>query len=99
SEFDERYDGNRLSKAMCVGVIDNDMILKGTAKGVGNYNILVGLKSGRDGIHGATFASEKLTEESESNLSSVQIGEPFVGKKLMEATLKAINYDEIVGIQ
>ncbi|MCZ2499955.1 phosphoribosylformylglycinamidine synthase II, partial [Xylophilus sp. Kf1] len=58
-----------------------------------------GLKTGRDGIHGATFASEELTEESESKRPSVQIGDPFVGKKLMEATLEAITFDELVGIQ
>lgn len=98
-EFDERYDGNPLVNAMCVGVIDHDMIQKGTAKGQGNSVIYVGLKTGRDGIHGATFASEELTEESESKRPSVQIGDPFVGKKLMEATLEAIQYKELVGIQ
>lgn len=84
---------------MCVGIIDHDMVQKGTAKGVGNSVIYVGLKTGRDGIHGATFASEELTEESESKRPSVQIGDPFVGKKLMEATLEAITFDELVGIQ
>ncbi|MDO2946101.1 phosphoribosylformylglycinamidine synthase subunit PurL [Staphylococcus epidermidis] len=98
-EFDERYDGNPLVNAMCVGIIDHDMVQKGTAKGVGNSVIYVGLKTGRDGIHGATFASEELTEESESKRPSVQIGDPFVGKKLMEATLEAITFDELVGIQ
>lgn len=98
-EFDERYDGNPLVNAMCVGVIDHDMVQKGTAKGEGNSVIYVGLKTGRDGIHGATFASEELTEESESKRLSVQIGDPFVGKKLMEATLEAITFDELVGIQ
>lgn len=98
-EFDERYDGNPLVNAMCVGVIDHDMIQKGTAKGEGNSVIYVGLKTGRDGVHGATFASEELTEESESKRPSVQIGDPFVGKKLMEATLEAIQYKELVGIQ
>ncbi|PTG90772.1 phosphoribosylformylglycinamidine synthase subunit PurL [Staphylococcus chromogenes] len=98
-EFDERYDGNPLVNAMCVGVIDHDMIQKGTAKGEGNSVIYVGLKTGRDGIHGATFASEELTEESENKRPSVQIGDPFVGKKLMEATLEAIQYKELVGIQ
>ncbi|MGJ0122071.1 phosphoribosylformylglycinamidine synthase II [Staphylococcus sp. HMSC068D07] len=98
-EFDERYDGNPLVNAMCVGVIDHDMVQKGTAKGEGNSVIYVGLKTGRDGIHGATFASEELTEESESKRPSVQIGDPFVGKKLMEATLEAITFDELVGIQ
>ncbi|MGP5091444.1 phosphoribosylformylglycinamidine synthase subunit PurL [Staphylococcus equorum] len=98
-EFDSRYDGNPLVNAMCVGVIDHDMIQKGTAKGEGNPVIYVGLKTGRDGIHGATFASEELSEDSESKRTSVQIGDPFVGKKLMEATLEAITFDELVGIQ
>lgn len=98
-EFDDRYDGNPLVNAMCVGIIDHDMVQKGTAKGVGNSVIYVGLKTGRDGIHGATFASEELTEESESKRPSVQIGDPFVGKKLMEATLEAITFDELVGVQ
>lgn len=98
-EFDSQYDGNPLVNAMCVGVIDHDKIQKGTAKGAGNPVIYVGLKTGRDGIHGATFASEELNEESESKRPSVQIGDPFVGKKLMEATLEAITYPELVGIQ
>src|SRR5690625_1634916 len=84
---------------MCVGVMDHDKIQKGTAKGSGNSVIYVGLKTGRDGIHGATFASEELSEDSESKRPSVQIGDPFVGKKLMEATLEAITFDELVGIQ
>ncbi|MDW8555882.1 phosphoribosylformylglycinamidine synthase subunit PurL [Staphylococcus xylosus] len=98
-EFDDKYDGNPLVNAMCVGIIDHDMVQKGTAKGVGNSVIYVGLKTGRDGIHGATFASEELSEDSESKRPSVQIGDPFVGKKLMEATLEAITFDELVGIQ
>ncbi|MDT3959079.1 phosphoribosylformylglycinamidine synthase subunit PurL [Staphylococcus kloosii] len=98
-EFDDRYDGNPLVNAMCVGIIDHDMVQKGTAKGIGNSVIYVGLKTGRDGIHGATFASEELSEDSESKRPSVQIGDPFVGKKLMEATLEAIKYNELVGIQ
>ena len=98
-EFDTHYDGNPLVNAMCVGIIDHDRIQKGTAKGIGNPVIYVGLKTGRDGIHGATFASEELNESSESKRPSVQIGDPFVGKKLMEATLEAITYPELVGIQ
>ncbi|MEN3967602.1 phosphoribosylformylglycinamidine synthase II, partial [Mammaliicoccus sciuri] len=69
-EFDERYDGNPLVNAMCVGIIDHDKIQKGTAKGKGNPVIYVGLKTGRDGIHGATFASEELSEASESKRPS-----------------------------
>lgn len=98
-EFDPSYDGNPLVNAMCVGVMDQDLIQKGTAKGAGNKVIYVGLKTGRDGIHGATFASEELTEDSEAKRPSVQIGDPFTGKKLMEATLWAIEQPELVGIQ
>ncbi|KMS30279.1 hypothetical protein FE77_14675, partial [Staphylococcus aureus] len=65
TEFDERSDGNPPVNAMCVGVINHDLIQKGTAKGVGNSVIYVGLKTGRDGMHDATFASVELTEESE----------------------------------
>jgi len=98
-DFDPSYDGNPLVNAMCVGVMDHDKVQKGTAKGIGNKVIYVGLKTGRDGIHGATFASEELSEESESKRPSVQIGDPFTGKKLMEATLAAIDQPELVGIQ
>ncbi|AKG73632.1 phosphoribosylformylglycinamidine synthase subunit PurL [Salinicoccus halodurans] len=98
-EFDPSYDGNPLVNAMCVGVMDQGKVQKGTAKGVGNKVIYVGLKTGRDGIHGATFASEELSDESESKRPSVQIGDPFTGKKLMEATLAAIDQPELVGIQ
>lgn len=98
-EFDPSYDGNPLVNAMCVGIIDHDKVQKGTAKGIGNKVVYVGLKTGRDGIHGATFASEELSEESEARRPSVQIGDPFTGKKLMEATLKAIDMPELVGIQ
>jgi phosphoribosylformylglycinamidine synthase II len=99
TEFDSSYDGNPLVNAMCVGVIEHDKIQKGTASGVGNKVIYAGLKTGRDGIHGATFASEELSEVSEARRPSVQIGDPFTGKKLMEATLQAIEMPELVGIQ
>lgn len=98
-EFDPSYDGNPLVNAMCAGVMEHDKIQKGTAKGAGNKVIYVGLKTGRDGIHGATFASEELSEEFESKRPSVQIGDPFTGKKLMNATLDAIDQPELVGIQ
>lgn len=98
-EFDSSYDGNPLVNAMCVGIIEHDKIQKGTAQGTGNKVIYVGLKTGRDGIHGATFASEELSEESDAKRPSVQIGDPFTGKKLMEATLEAIDMPELVGIQ
>lgn len=98
-EFDPFYDTNPLVNAMCIGLIDHDKIQKGTAKGIGNKVVYVGLKTGRDGIHGASFASEELSEDSEAKRPSVQIGDPFTGRKLMEATLKAIDMPELVGIQ
>src|SRR3954453_2649239 len=75
--FDESYEGNPLVNAMCVGLIDHDKIQKGVAKGVGNPVFYVGPATGRDGIHGATFASEELTAESEAKRPAVQVGDPF----------------------
>lgn len=98
-EFDPSYNGNPLVNAMCVGLMTHDKMQKGTAKGVGNKVIYLGLKTGRDGIHAATFASEGFSEDSESKRPTVQMGDPFTGKKLMEATLWAIDQPELVGIQ
>ncbi|MCK9911963.1 AIR synthase related protein, partial [Microbacteriaceae bacterium K1510] len=70
--FDPTYEGNPLVNAMCVGLIDHDKIQKGVAKGIGNPVIYVGASTGRDGIHGATFASEELNEESEKKRPAVQ---------------------------
>ena len=83
--FDESYEGNPLVNAMCVGLIDHDKIQRGVAKGVGNPVFYVGPATGRDGIHGATFASEELTEESEAKRTAVQVGDPFMEKLVMEA--------------
>lgn len=99
AEFDGHYDGNPLVNAMCVGLIDHDKIQKGTAKGAGNKVIYVGLKTGRDGILGASFASEELSDDSDVAPPSAQIGDPETGRKLMEATLAAIDMPELVGIQ
>ena len=85
--FDESYEGNPLVNAMCVGLIDHDKIQRGVAKGVGNPVFYVGPATGRDGIHGATFASEELTAESEAKRPAVQVGDPFMEKLVMEATL------------
>lgn len=97
--FDECYTGNPLVNAMAVGIVKADGIASAVAKGVGNPIMIVGSKTGRDGIHGATFASEELSEKSEAKRPSVQIGDPFTEKLLVEATLEIIEKDLIVGIQ
>lgn len=97
--FDESYEGNPLVNAMCVGLIDHDKIQRGVAKGVGNPVFYVGPATGRDGIHGATFASVELSEESEEKKTAVQVGDPFMEKLVMEATLELINSGIVVGIQ
>ncbi|NHN29775.1 phosphoribosylformylglycinamidine synthase subunit PurL [Paenibacillus agricola] len=97
--FDESYEGNPLVNAMCVGLIDHDMIQKGVAKGVGNPVFYVGPATGRDGIHGATFASEELTAESEAKRPAVQVGDPFMEKLVLEACLDLINSGIVLGIQ
>lgn len=98
-QFDASYEGNPLVNAMCVGLIDHKDIKKGQAHGVGNTVMYVGAKTGRDGIHGATFASEELTEQSDENRPAVQVGDPFMEKLLLEACLELIHCDALVGIQ
>lgn len=99
--FDPCYEGNPLVNAMCVGLIDHKDIQKGQAKGVGNAIMYVGAKTGRDGIHGATFASEEFSEGEEQQRSAVQVGDPFMEKLLLEACLELIldHADILVGIQ
>ncbi|MGH2109650.1 phosphoribosylformylglycinamidine synthase subunit PurL [Aerococcus urinaeequi] len=99
--FDPVYRGNPLVNAMCVGLIDHEDIQKGQAKGIGNTIMYVGAKTGRDGIHGATFASEEFSDEEEAERSAVQVGDPFMEKLLMEACLELIqdHSDILVGIQ
>ncbi|MNK87638.1 Phosphoribosylformylglycinamidine synthase 2 [compost metagenome] len=97
--FDDSYDGNPLVNAMCVGLIDHDKIQRGVAKGVGNPVFYVGPPTGRDGIHGATFASEELTEESEAKRTAVQVGDPFMEKLVMESCLELIDSGIVLGIQ
>jgi len=97
--FEEAYQDNCLVNAMAVGIVKTNRIAKAVAKGEGNPVFIVGSSTGRDGIHGATFASEELTEESESRRSNVQVGDPFAEKLLLEATLEIIKKDLIVGIQ
>ncbi|MDT2522821.1 phosphoribosylformylglycinamidine synthase subunit PurL [Enterococcus raffinosus] len=99
--FDPCYEGNPLVNAMCVGLINHKDIQKGQAKGVGNSIMYVGAKTGRDGIHGATFASEEFVEGEEQQRSAVQVGDPFMEKLLLEACLELIldHSDILVGIQ
>jgi phosphoribosylformylglycinamidine synthase len=97
--FDECYTGNPLVNAMAVGIVKGNKIASAIAEGEGNPMMIVGSKTGRDGIHGATFASEELSEKSEAKRPSVQIGDPFTEKLLVEATLEIIEKDLIVGIQ
>lgn len=98
-QFDPCYEGNPLVNAMCVGLINHEDIQKGIASGVGNTVMYVGAKTGRDGIHGATFASEELTEASEEKRPAVQVGDPFMEKLLLEACLELVKSDALVGIQ
>lgn len=98
-QFDPCYEGNPLVNAMCVGLINHEDIQKGIAAGVGNTVMYVGAKTGRDGIHGATFASEELTETSDENRPAVQVGDPFMEKLLLEACLELVKLDSLVGIQ
>ena len=97
--FDEAYNGNPLVNVMCAGLIDHDDIQKGVADGIGNPVFYVGPATGRDGIHGATFASEELSEESEEKRPAVQVGDPFKEKLVMEACLELIASGIVVGIQ
>jgi phosphoribosylformylglycinamidine synthase subunit PurL len=97
--FEPCYEGNPLVNAMCVGLINHDEIQQGVAKGIGNPVIYVGAATGRDGIHGATFASEELSEKSEAKRPAVQVGDPFMEKLLLEATLELIKTGYVVGIQ
>ncbi|MEK4627015.1 MAG: phosphoribosylformylglycinamidine synthase subunit PurL [Solibacillus sp.] len=98
-QFDPCYEGNPLVNAMCVGLIDHKDIQKGIAAGVGNTVMYVGAKTGRDGIHGATFSSEELSEEADEKRSAVQVGDPFMEKLLLEACLEVVKSDALVGIQ
>lgn len=97
--FEECYSGNCLVNAMALGLIRHDEVAYARADGVGNSVLIVGSYTGRDGIHGATFASVELNEESESKKSNVQMGDPFVENVLIEATLEAIASGFVVGIQ
>ncbi|OUT38903.1 MAG: phosphoribosylformylglycinamidine synthase II [bacterium TMED6] len=97
--IEESYSGNPLVNAFSLGIVDTKYTASAIAEGVGNPVFIVGAKTGRDGIHGATFASDELTEESESKKSNVQVGDPFTEKLLLEATLEMCKKDWLVGVQ
>ncbi|MGQ0641274.1 MAG: phosphoribosylformylglycinamidine synthase subunit PurL [Gemmatimonadaceae bacterium] len=97
--FDMAYEGNPLVNAMCVGLLHEEELIRAKAEGVGNPIIAVGARTGRDGIHGASFASEDLTRESEAKRPRVQVGDPFTEKLLLEASLELIRSGHIVAIQ
>ncbi len=97
--FDESYRDNPLVNAMAVGIVNKNNIASAVSKGKGNPVMIVGSSTGRDGIHGATFASEEISEKSESKRPSVQVGDPFTEKLLLEASLEIIKNGWLVGIQ
>jgi phosphoribosylformylglycinamidine synthase len=97
--FDPAYDGNPLVNAMCVGMLREEDLIRAKAEGIGNPILCVGARTGRDGIHGASFASEDLSEASEAKRPRVQVGDPFTEKLLLEASLELIRSGHIVAIQ
>jgi len=97
--FNDIYNGNNLVNAFTLGIARTDRIFYGTAAGVGNPVIYVGSKTGRDGIHGATMASEEFSEGTEEKRPTVQVGDPFTEKLLLEACLELMSKDLIIGIQ
>ena len=99
TNFDKSYDGNILVNAMAVGLAKKDRIFYSAATGAGNPVIYVGAKTGRDGIHGATMASAEFTENSAEKRPTVQVGDPFTGKLLLEACLELMNTDAVLSIQ
>lgn len=98
-EFDKSYNGNILVNAMTVGIADRDKIFTSAAAGIGNKVVYVGAKTGRDGIHGATMASTEFDDESDALRPTVQVGDPFSEKLLLEACLELMAQDVIIAIQ
>ena len=97
--FHPSYENNPLVNAMCVGVIKADSIKRGVATGVGNSVMIIGSSTGRDGIHGATFASADLTDEAVEAKSAMQVGDPYRESILMEACLELMAKDCVIGMQ
>jgi phosphoribosylformylglycinamidine synthase subunit PurL len=97
--FDAAYEGNPLVNAMCVGILREDELIRAKAEGIGNSIMAVGARTGRDGIHGASFASEDLSHNSDAKRPRVQVGDPFTEKLLLEATLELIASGHCVAVQ
>jgi len=97
--FHPSYQENPLVGAMCVGLVKTDRIFRGAAAGVGNVVMVVGARTGRDGIKGASFASEELSDADPDKRPQVQVGDPFMEKLLLEATLEILDRDLVVGLQ
>ncbi|WMS42198.1 phosphoribosylformylglycinamidine synthase subunit PurL [Acuticoccus sp. MNP-M23] len=99
TEFDASYDGNCLVNAMAVGIVKTDAIFLSEAKGVGRPVVYLGSKTGRDGIHGATMASATFESDNDTERSAVQVGDPFSGKRLLEASLELMATGAVIAIQ
>ncbi|MDR1731420.1 MAG: phosphoribosylformylglycinamidine synthase subunit PurL [Synergistaceae bacterium] len=97
--FHPSWQGNPLVNVMCVGLVEEDKIFKGQASGVGNIVMVVGARTGRDGIRGASFASEELSDADPDKRPNVQVGDPFMEKLLLEATLEVLQLNLVVGLQ
>lgn len=97
THIDARFDGNPIVNAMCVGIVPHDGIVRAKASGVGNRIVLIGAKTGRDGLHGAMFAS--VDDPEASHRGVIQVGNPFLEKQLMEACLELLQTDAVVAMQ
>ncbi|PKP39235.1 MAG: phosphoribosylformylglycinamidine synthase subunit PurL, partial [Bacteroidetes bacterium HGW-Bacteroidetes-15] len=97
--FDDSFNTNPLVNAMSVGLVDKNLVVSAISKGAGNPVFIVGSSTGKDGIHGSTFASADITEDSADDIPSIQVGDPFMEKLLMEASLEVIKTDALIGMQ
>ena len=97
--FNDIYSKNPLVNVFCLGIVKKDRLLRGLAKGTGNQVLYIGAKTGRDGIHGATMASDSFDDASEKKRPNVQVGDPFLEKLLLEACLEFLEQDLLIGIQ
>ncbi|WP_447971572.1 phosphoribosylformylglycinamidine synthase subunit PurL [Nitrospira sp. M1] len=97
--FNDIYSKNPLVNVFCLGIVEKDRLLRGLAQGVGNPVLYIGAKTGRDGIHGATMASDSFDDQSEAKRPNVQVGDPFLEKLLLEVCLEFLEKDLLVGIQ
>ena len=95
--FDESFNGNPLVNAMCVGIVEISQLMRARASGTGNIVMIIGAETGRDGLHGATFASVEDPEASHRGV--VQVGNPFLEKLLLEACLELLQGDDVVAMQ